>query len=75
VLLGTSAPLLTKFQATPGQVGPSFYNKVNLPIAMLVAFLLGLVPYLTWRGTGRRAHFCASSSRRRSSAWPRRSSR
>ena len=51
VLLGTSAPLLTKFQATPGQVGPSFYNKVNLPIAMLVAFLLGLVPYLTWRGT------------------------
>jgi cytochrome c-type biogenesis protein CcmF len=55
VLLGTSAPLLTKFQATPGQVGPSFYNKVNLPIAMLVAFLLGIVPYLTWRGTETKA--------------------
>ncbi len=55
VLLGTSAPLLTKFQATPGQVGPSFYNRVNLPIAMLVSFLLGLVPYLTWRGVEARA--------------------
>jgi cytochrome c-type biogenesis protein CcmF len=50
VLFGTSAPLLTRFRETPGQVGPSFYNQVNLPLAMLVAFLLGLVPYLTWRG-------------------------
>jgi cytochrome c-type biogenesis protein CcmF len=47
---GTSAPLLTRFMKDPGQVGPSFYNKVNLPIALLVAFLLALVPYLAWRG-------------------------
>jgi len=50
ILAGTSAPLLTRFMASPGQVGPSFYNRVNLPIALLVALLLALVPYLTWRG-------------------------
>ena len=49
VTIGTSAPLLTRFLANPGQVGPSFYNRVNLPIALLVAFLLALVPFLTWR--------------------------
>ena len=51
ILAGTSAPLLTRFMASPGQVGPSFYNRVNLPVALLVACLLALVPYLTWRGT------------------------
>lgn len=50
VLFGTSAPLLTRFQANPGQVGPEFYNRVNLPIALMIAFLLAPVPYLTWRG-------------------------
>jgi cytochrome c-type biogenesis protein CcmF len=51
IALGTSAPLLTRFMSNPGQVGPSFYNRVNLPIALLVALLLSLVPYLTWRGS------------------------
>ncbi len=50
VTLGTSAPLLTRFMENPGQVGPEFYNRVNLPIALLIAFLLALVPFLTWRG-------------------------
>ncbi|MES1210822.1 MAG: cytochrome c-type biogenesis CcmF C-terminal domain-containing protein, partial [Acidobacteriota bacterium] len=50
ITFGTSAPLLTKFMENPGQVGPSFYNKVNMPIALLVALLLSLVPYLSWRG-------------------------
>lgn len=54
ITAGTSAPLLTKFMESQSQVGPSFYNKVNLPIAMLVAFLLSLVPYLTWQGTAGR---------------------
>jgi len=54
ITAGTSAPLLTRFMKDPSQVGPSFYNKVNLPIAMLVAFLLALVPYLTWKGTSAR---------------------
>jgi cytochrome c-type biogenesis protein CcmF len=50
VLIGTSAPLITRFLPNPGQVGPEFYNRVNLPLALLVAFLLAVVPYLTWRG-------------------------
>jgi cytochrome c-type biogenesis protein CcmF len=55
VTVGTSAPLLTRLAVNLGwaknlgQVGPSFYNTVNFPIAVLVAFLLGVVPYLTWR--------------------------
>jgi cytochrome c-type biogenesis protein CcmF len=51
VTIGTSAPLLTGwFAENPSQVGPSFYNQVNLPLALLVAFLLSLVPFLSWRG-------------------------
>jgi cytochrome c-type biogenesis protein CcmF len=51
ITAGTSAPLLTHFMESQSQVGPSFYNKVNLPIAMLVALLLSFVPYLTWKET------------------------
>src|SRR3954466_1987836 len=50
ITAGTSAPLLTKVMKNTSQVGPSFYNKVSLPIAILIALLLSLVPYLTWRG-------------------------
>jgi cytochrome c-type biogenesis protein CcmF len=50
IAAGTSAPLLTRFMKEQSPVGPSFYNRVNLPIAMLVAFLLSFVPYLTWKG-------------------------
>lgn len=50
ITAGTSAPLLTRFMENPGQVGPSFYNQVNLPIAILVGLLLALIPFLTWKG-------------------------
>ena len=50
ITAGTSAPLLTKVMSNPSQVGPSFYNRVSLPIAILIALLLSLVPYLSWRG-------------------------
>ncbi len=50
IATGTSAPLITRFLKEQSPVGPSFYNKVNLPIAMLIAFLLSFVPYLTWKG-------------------------
>ncbi len=50
VTLGTSAPLLTRFLENPGQVGPEFYNRVNFPLALGIAVLLSLVPFLTWRG-------------------------
>jgi len=54
VALGTSAPLISRLWGPPSQVGPSFYNRVNLPIALLVALLLALVPYLSWQGNAPR---------------------
>ncbi len=50
ITVGTSAPLLTRFMENPGQVGPEFYNRVNLPLAILAAFLVSMVPFLTWKG-------------------------
>ncbi len=49
ITVGTSAPLLTRFMDNPGQVGPEFYNRVNLPIALIISSLLAFVPYLTWK--------------------------
>ncbi len=54
ITAGTSAPLLTRYMKEVRQVGPSFYNLVNLPIALLVGLLLSLVPYLAWRGSSGR---------------------
>ena len=51
VLLGTSAPLITRLASAPSQVSPAFYNRVTLPIGILFASLLGVVPFLHWRGT------------------------
>ncbi len=51
ITVGTSAPLLTRFMENPGQVGPEFYNRVNMPLALIVAFLLTGIPFLTWKGT------------------------
>ena len=51
ITVGTSAPLLTKFMENPGQVGPEFYNRVNMPLALFVALLLSMIPFLTWKGT------------------------
>ncbi len=55
VTLGTSAPLLTGLFGTPGQVAAEFYDRMNLPIFLLVALLLALVPCLSWEGTAPRA--------------------
>ena len=51
VTFGTSAPLLTRFMENPGQVGPEFYNRVHMPLALLLAALLIPLPFLTWRGS------------------------
>jgi cytochrome c-type biogenesis protein CcmF len=48
-LIGTSSPLLSKLVGNPAQVDASFYNKINLPLAIVMAFLLGVAPLLTWR--------------------------
>ncbi|HPS79634.1 MAG TPA: cytochrome c-type biogenesis CcmF C-terminal domain-containing protein, partial [Thermoanaerobaculaceae bacterium] len=52
VLLGTSAPLLTRLATKPSQVGPAFYNQVMLPIGIALALLLALIPHLGWKETG-----------------------
>lgn len=52
VTFGTSSPLITRwFMDNPAQVGPEFYNTVNMPLAMVVALLLAVVPFLTWKET------------------------
>lgn len=53
VLVGTSSPLITRLFTKPSQVGPEFYNRVTLPVGILLALLLGVVPYLHWKGTTR----------------------
>jgi cytochrome c-type biogenesis protein CcmF len=46
--VGMSSPILTKLVGTASQVETSFYNKVNLPVALVIALLLGLTPFLSW---------------------------
>ncbi len=52
ITFGTSAPLLTRFMENPGQVGPEFYNRVHMPLALALALLLIPLPFLTWKGSG-----------------------
>ena len=54
ILLGTSAPLLTRLTATPSQVQTAFYNKTTAPAAVLLVLLSGLVPFVSWKGTSAR---------------------
>jgi len=49
VLLGTSAPLISRLWGEPSQVGPSFYNHVGVWLAILIGVLLGVTPFLGWR--------------------------
>lgn len=48
IFLGTSSPILTGLVGNPQNVETSFYNKVNLPVAILMALFLGIIPFLTW---------------------------
>ena len=54
ILLGTSAPILTRLSGTPSQVQTSFYAKTTTPAGFLLILLAGLVPFVGWKGeTGR----------------------
>jgi cytochrome c-type biogenesis protein CcmF len=54
ILLGTSAPILTRLGSTPSQVQTSFYAKTTTPAGFLLVLLAGLVPFIGWKGeTGR----------------------
>lgn len=46
--VGMSSPLLTGLVGNPSQVDVSFYDRVNLPVAILMALLLGVTPFLGW---------------------------
>jgi cytochrome c-type biogenesis protein CcmF len=50
ILLGTSAPILTRLSGTPSQVQTSFYAKTTAPAGFLLVFLSGLVPFVSWKG-------------------------
>ncbi|HQR67105.1 MAG TPA: cytochrome c biogenesis protein CcsA, partial [Thermoanaerobaculia bacterium] len=55
ILLGTSAPILTRVAGKASQVATSFYNITHAPVAILMGLLMALVPYLSWRGEEARA--------------------
>jgi cytochrome c-type biogenesis protein CcmF len=54
ILLGTSAPLLTRLSGNPSQVQTSFYGSTAAPAALLLALLSGLVPFVSWKSAGTR---------------------
>lgn len=52
ILLGTSAPLITRLGHAPSQVSTRFYHLTASPGAMLLVLLFGLIPFVAWKGTG-----------------------
>ncbi len=52
VTLGTTTPLLRSWtHQTPWQPKSSFYNTVMLPITLMIALGIGIVPWVAWRRT------------------------
>jgi cytochrome c-type biogenesis protein CcmF len=50
ILLGTSSPLITSIFGPASNVSIPYYIRTQLPLAILVAMLLGIVPFLSWKG-------------------------
>lgn len=46
--VGMSSPIITGLLGKASQVDISFYNKVNLPVAIAMALLLGITPFMGW---------------------------
>ncbi|HXQ25733.1 MAG TPA: heme lyase CcmF/NrfE family subunit [Candidatus Acidoferrales bacterium] len=64
VLWGTLFPVLSEWVTSNKiSVGPPFFNKVTIPIAMFLLFLTGVGPLLAWRKT-------SLDALRRNFAWP-----
>ena len=64
VLWGTLFPVLSEwFTRSKISVGPPFFNKVNVPIALFLLLLTGVGPLLAWRKT-------SWDALRRNFAWP-----
>ena len=64
VLWGTLFPVLSEWVVgSKISVGPPFFNKVNIPIALFLLLLTGVGPLLAWRKT-------SLDALRRNFAWP-----
>jgi cytochrome c-type biogenesis protein CcmF len=64
VLWGTLFPVISEaVKGTKISVGPPFFNKVNIPIALFLLLLTGVGPLLAWRKT-------SLDSLRRNFGWP-----
>jgi cytochrome c-type biogenesis protein CcmF len=64
VLWGTLFPVLSEWvTGSKVTVGPPFFNRVNVPIAIFLVFLTGVGPLLAWRQT-------SLDSLRRNFLWP-----
>jgi cytochrome c-type biogenesis protein CcmF len=66
VLWGTLFPILSEWlQGTKVTVGPPFFNRVNIPLGLLLLALTGIGPLIAWRkaSTGNlRRQFAASAA-------------
>jgi cytochrome c-type biogenesis protein CcmF len=64
VLSGTLFPVFSEwFSGSRISVGTPFFNKVNLPLGLLLLFLTGVGPLLAWRRT-------STDSLKRNFGWP-----
>jgi cytochrome c-type biogenesis protein CcmF len=64
ILWGTLFPVLSEWvQGSKISVGPPFFNKVTIPIALFLLLLTGVGPLLAWRKT-------SFDALRRNFAWP-----
>lgn len=50
ILLGTSSPLITSIFGPASNVSIPYYVRTQIPLTILVVLLLGIVPFLSWRG-------------------------
>ncbi len=60
ILLGTSAPLITRLTGNPSQVQIAFYNRTTAPAAVLIALLSGMVAFVSWKGESAKGLFASS---------------
>src|SRR5881392_1525754 len=64
ILSGTLFPVFSEwFTGSRISVGAPFFNKVNIPLGLLLLFLTGVGPLLAWRKT-------STDSMRRNFGWP-----
>jgi len=49
VLIGTSWPILTSFMERPTIPSMPFYNRVSLPLYVVVLLILGVAPFSGWK--------------------------